>query len=62
MYDAGRGAGPLAVVPTGAGIAVLPNTGDNRLLAVAAIVSIVIGSAILLTTLARFVAKHAYKA
>ena len=57
MY--GQGAGPVSV---GAGVAVLPNTGGSRLLMTVAIVSIVTGSVIVLTTLARFAAKMTYKA
>jgi hypothetical protein len=57
MY--GRGAGPVSL---GAGVAVLPNTGGSRLLMTVSIVSIVTGSVIVLTTLARFAAKLTYKA
>ena len=63
MYDGGKGGGSLtAVIPTAAGVAVLPNTGGNTLLFVAALLSTVIGGAILLSTAARFVVKKAYKA
>lgn len=55
MYQGGKGA---AAIITG-GI-VLPNTGGNTVLTFAAIASIVIGSAILLSTIARVVAKKAY--
>lgn len=48
------------IVPTVLGAAVLPNTGGNETLFVASIASIVIGSVILLTTVARQVAKKAY--
>jgi hypothetical protein len=56
MYG-GKGAGPVA-----AGAVILPNTGGNHLLLVASIVSIMTGGVILLSSLARFVAKQAYKA
>lgn len=62
MYG-GKGGGALSgAVPTVAGITVLPNTGGNELLMVASIVSITVGSIILLSTVCRFVAKLAYKA
>lgn len=54
MYEAGKGAGPVV-----SGAVLLPNTGGNTILTFAAIASIVIGSAILLSTFARFVAKRA---
>lgn len=41
---------------------VLPNTGNNRMLTVTAVVSILVGVAILLTSAARLVAKKAHKA
>lgn len=47
---------------TGTGALVLPNTGGNTPLTIAAITTIVVGGAILLSTLARLVAKRAYKA
>lgn len=63
MYGGGLGAGSLTpVVPITAGIAVLPNTGGNHLLMVLSIVSIVVGSVILMTTLIRYAAKLRYKA
>ena len=55
MYQGVKGA--TAVVTGGI---VLPNTGGNTILTFAAIASIAIGSAILLSTLVRFVAKRAY--
>ncbi len=55
MYEGGKGAGAIVT-----GGIVLPNTGGNAILTFAAIASIVIGSAILLSTLVRFVAKKAY--
>lgn len=45
-----------------AGVAVLPNTGGNELLIVASLVGIVTGGVILLSTLARLVAKRVYGA
>jgi LPXTG-motif cell wall-anchored protein len=41
---------------------VLPNTGDNHLLAVAATVSVLVGLAIIVTGTARAVAKKTHKA
>ena len=62
MYG-GRGSGSAAsLASTAAGIALLPNTGGNPLLMVVSIVSILTGAVIMLSTLARFVAKKAYKA
>lgn len=59
----GGGSSPVAgLISTTTGIAVLPNTGDDNLLKIVAIVSIVIGAAIVLTSVARLVAKKAYKA
>lgn len=52
----------LGVSTAGAGAMILPNTGDNNLLTIAAYVSITVGAIILATTLARFLAKKAYKA
>lgn len=62
MYG-GKGGGSIAaIIPTTAGIAVLPNTGGNPVLLVASLVSIVVGGAILLSTAVRVIAKHANKA
>lgn len=62
MYG-GKGGGSIAaIIPTTAGIAVLPNTGGNPVLLVASLVSIVVGGAILLSTAIRVIAKHANKA
>lgn len=62
MYGGrGGGEGFASIVPTAGGIAVLPNTGGNQLLFVLSLVSIVVGSLILITTTARFVAKRLYK-
>lgn len=52
MY--GRGEGPIPVV---GGAVLLPNTGGNTILTVVAVAAIVIGSAIMLSTIARTVAK-----
>lgn len=52
----------LGATTTGAGVLVLPNTGGNSVLTIAAITSIVVGCAILVTSVARFVAKRAYRA
>jgi hypothetical protein len=57
MYG-GKGGGGLASIAGGA--IVLPNTGGHLILAIVAITSIVIGSAILLSILGRWVAKKAY--
>ena len=46
----------------GAGAILLPNTGGNVAVTVAAITSMVVGGAILLSIVVRFVAKKAYKA
>ncbi|HET6924857.1 MAG TPA: hypothetical protein VFH39_03450 [Candidatus Saccharimonadales bacterium] len=51
-----------AVAPTGLGAVVLPNTGGNVALTVAAVTSLAIGGAILLSTVIRAVANRAYKA
>ena len=55
----GQGAGPISTV---AGGALLPNTGGNVVLTVIAIASIVLGVAIMLTSVARVVAQKANKA
>lgn len=52
----------LGVSTAGAGALVLPNTGGNSILAIAAYASIVVGVAILATSVLRMVAKRAYKA
>ena len=41
---------------------ILPKTGDNTMLAITAAVSITVGVAIIVTSLARYVAKKAHKA
>lgn len=57
MYQAVLG----ATTATTAAV-VLPNTGNNKLMAVVATVTLVVGVAIVATTVARLVAKKAYKA
>lgn len=54
MYG-GKGAGSLA-----GGTILLPNTGGNTILTVIALTGMVIGGAIVLTAVARLVAKKAY--
>lgn len=59
MY--GRGAGDLtAIVPTAAGVVILPNTGGNSILFVVSLLSTVIGSLIIASTLMRLIAKRIY--
>jgi len=50
----------LGAATTVAGAVVLPNTGANRTLAIAATVSIAIGVLVLATTAVRFIAKKTY--
>lgn len=57
MYEAGKGAGPVV-----AGAVVLPNTGGNRVIAALAMISIAIGVAIIISTIARSAAKKSNKA
>jgi hypothetical protein len=59
MYENGS---VLGATTTGAGILALPNTSSSSPLHYVAILSIVIGSLIVLTTIVRFIAKKAYKA
>jgi hypothetical protein len=54
MY--GRGSGSVGPVVAGAGTAVLPVTGGNPVLMVLAAAVIAVGGAIVLSSLARFVA------
>jgi len=61
MYGSGNGS-VLGATTTTAGIAVLPNTGDNTLLFVVAITSVIIGLLIILTTVIRLIAKKIYRA
>lgn len=51
-----------SVTPLVAGGAILPTTGGNTLLTIVAITSIVVGTAILVSTLVRAAAAKAYKA
>ena len=52
----------LGTSTTAAGVAVLPNTGGNSLLTILAVTSMVIGAAIVLSTVARLVAKRRFNA
>lgn len=52
----------LGATTTGAGVLVLPNTGGNNVLTIVGYTSIVIGCAILATSVIRFVTKRAYRA
>lgn len=52
----------LGVSTAGAGVLILPNTGGNNMLTIAAFVSIAVGVIILATSVARLLAKKAYKA
>ncbi len=47
---------------TGVGAVVLPNTGGNVALTVAALVTIAVGGAVLLSTVVRIAMKRSYKA
>lgn len=51
-----------ASVTSGVGAMVLPNTHGNTALTIAAITTITVGGAILLSTVVRSIAKKAYKA
>lgn len=61
MYEGngGKGAGPIT---TGGGAVLLPNTGGNSLLTFVAITAIVVGVAIMVSTVVRFAIKRAYQA
>lgn len=59
MYGGGVVLGASTTVAAGA---VLPNTGDNRAMVIAATISLVVGIIVTVTSLARLVAKKAYKA
>ena len=50
------------LIPTTVGTVVLPNTGTHRAVAVAAMISIAVGVAILLTTFTRMILKKVYAA
>lgn len=52
----------LGVSTAGVGALVLPNTGGNSILTIVAYASIVVGVAIVATSILRMVAKKAYKA
>ena len=52
----------LGFSTAGAGALILPNTGGNSFLTIAAYISIVVGGAIVLTSVIRFAAKKVYKA
>ncbi len=58
MYSGGEVLGASTVV---ASAIVLPNTGGNVLLTVSALLALAVGSAVMLTSIARLVAKKAYK-
>lgn len=61
MYGSGAGAVLGASTAATAAI-VLPNTGSSRLLTVVATITLVTGLVILTTSVARLIAKRAYKA
>lgn len=62
MFERGSGNGSvLGVSTTAAGIAVLPNTSGNTVLFSIAMLSIVIGVLVILSTVVRMVVKKAYK-
>ena len=60
MYTPGMGGGGAVSVTGGA--VLLPNTGGSVILQIVAFTAIVVGSAIVASTLVRMVAKRAYKA
>lgn len=60
MSESGKVLG--AGTGTGLGAVVLPNTGENSVLFFVALISVIVGSAIILSTIARFAAKKFYKA
>ncbi len=57
MYG-GKGGG--GIVGLGGGAIVLPNTGGNKVLQIVALTSITVGAVILLSILARWMAKKNY--
>lgn len=59
MYGGGTVLGASTTV---ASAVVLPNTGDNRAMAIAATVSLIVGVIVTVSSLARLIAKKAYKA
>jgi LPXTG-motif cell wall-anchored protein len=56
------GGSVLGTSTVAAGVVVLPNTGENHVLFIVALASIIIGSLIILSTIIRFIAKKVYKA
>lgn len=56
MYESGAVLGATTVV---GGAVILPNTGGNQALAISAMVSIAVGAAIVISTVARIIAKRA---
>ena len=59
MYENGTVLG--AAAPTVLGAVILPNTGGNHTLFIVALTSVIVGSLIILTTVARMIAKRMYK-
>lgn len=57
MYQPGMGGGGGCAL---SGCVLLPNTGGNTILTVIAISAIAVGSAIVLSTIARMIAKKAF--
>lgn len=64
MYSSGFGGGGaiFGFASTAAGVAALPNTGDNKIYIAISIFSIVVGAIILLSTAVRFAIKKSTKA
>lgn len=58
MYSSGEVLGAASVV---ASAIVLPNTGGNKLMTVSALLALVAGGAVVLTSIARVIAKRSYK-
>ena len=54
--------GVLGAATTTTAAIVLPNTGSNQTMAIVAMISIVVGIAVMLSSGARLIAKNAYKA
>ena len=52
----------LGAGTTAAAAVVLPNTGNNSIVALVAVVTLVVGIAITVTTVGRLIAKRAFKA
>ena len=57
MYEGGKGAGAAVT-----GGIILPNTGGSTILTVIAVTSIVVGTAIIVSSIIRVAAARAYKA